>query len=442
MKTNSRFFNFFLAAIYALVYDYVYCHYMYGVWRSYVDGTYVPMGTKAYILFVILAASPFMLYRGLRHVASAFSLFIYLLVYIPVIESLFVNDYPNFIRIPYMVVFFLMICLFFFTDGIYMLKKTFKRTRKVIQFKTIISITFFLLAMVLVLNRGQLHFVNFFAADNDLYSLRSETHLSGIYFVCWIRSALLPLLLVYYLNKRSYPGVLIVIISFILVFMLDKQKITAIFPFALIGIYYALMYYKESFSKYFHVFLMTLLSIVSLFFTFIETNPITLALGMLVVLRTQCIAGAQLERYFNFFVLENNPHTHYTHISIINQITGAYPYGDQSIGQMVAGDGSNSNAAFWLMDGVAAEGLIGVIIISFIFIVFKSIMNSLDTRCSVGICVTVLLFGILAMVNMSLMTAILSNGFLILFFLFLFADVRAIERTPLIRRGQRKLGYK
>ena len=55
-------------------------------------------------------------------------------------------------------------------------------------------------------------------------------------------------------------------------------------------------------------------------------------------------------------------------------------------------------------------------------------MNSLDARCSVGICVTVLLFGIQSMVNLSLLTAILSNGFLVLFLLFLYTDVAAIER--------------
>lgn len=37
---------------------------------------------------------------------------------------------------------------------------------------------------------------------------------------------------------------------------------------------------------------------------------------------------------------------------------------------MVAGDGSNSNAIFWLMDGVASCGIYGVVIISVIVYVF------------------------------------------------------------------------
>lgn len=428
MKINSRFFNFIIAAIYAVIYDYVYCNYMYGVWISYVDGSYTPMNSYNFISYVFIAAFPFIFYNGLKHIASAFSLFVYVLVYIPFIESLFVNGYSDGARISYSLLFLFLISTFFLTDRIYILKKPFKRKRKLISFNTIIAITFILLAIELVLNYSQLHLVNFFAEDNDLYSLRAEANLKGIYFICWIRSALLPLLLVYYLNKKSYLGVAIVIMAYLSVFMLDKQKLTIVFPFALIVVYYAFLYYKEAFSKYFHLFFIALFAIVGLFFTKIETNPISLALGMIIVLRIQCIAGVEFERYFDFFITNDNPYTFYSHIGFLNKLTGMYPYGELSIGQAVAGDGSNSNATFWLMDGIAAGGMVGCVIISIVFIFFKAIMNSLDERCSVGICVTVLLFGIQAMMNLSLFTSILTNGSLVLFLLFLYADVGAVER--------------
>jgi len=427
MKIGSRLSNFIIAAIYAVIYDYIYCNYMYGVWISYVDGSYTPMTTFSFILYILFAALPFVFYKGLKHIASAFSLFVYVLVYIPFIESLFVNGYSDGIRLSYSLLFCTISSVFFLTDRIYMLKGPFRKKRKLIPFNIVITVTFLLLVLELLLNHSQLHLVNFFAADNDLYSLRSETHLTGIYFVCWIRSALLPLLLVYYLNKKSFLGVSIVILAYLSVFMLDKQKLTIIFPFALIVVYYAFLYYKETFAKYFHVFLIGLFALVGLLFTYLEVNPITLALGMIIVLRIQCIAGVELERYFDFFINNDNPYTYYTHISFIDKLTGLYPYGELSVGQAVAGDGSNSNAAFWLMDGVAAGGMIGCIIISIFFIFFKSIMNSLDARCSIGVCVTVLLFGIQSMVNMSLFTAIISNGFFVLFLLFLFVDVGAIE---------------
>lgn len=430
MKIGSRLSNILIAAVYAVIYDYVYGNYMYGLWITYVDGSYTPMTKYNFVLYVLIAAFPFVFYKGLKHVASAFSLFVYVLVYIPFIESLFVNGYSDWARISYSLLFLVLISTFFLTDHIYILKKPFKRKRKLISFNSIIVITFLLLAIELVLNYNQLHLVNFFAEDNDLYSLRAEANLTGIYFICWIRSALLPLLLVYYLNKKSYLGVSIVILAFLLVFMLDKQKLTIIFPFALIVVYYAFLYYKDAFGKYFHVFLIGLFAFVGILFTNLEANPITIALGMIIVLRIQCIAGAEFERYFDFFITHHsqNPYTYYTHISFLNKLTGMYPYGDLSIGQVVAGDGGNANATFLLMDGIAAGGMVGCVIISIIFILFKSIMNSLDERCSVGICVTILLFGIQAMMNLSLMTSILTNGFLVLFFLFLYADVGAVER--------------
>lgn len=428
MKIGFRLLNFIIATIYAVIYDYVYGNYMYGLWISYVDGSYTPMSKYHFILYLLIAASPFLFYNGLKHIASAFSLFVYVLVYIPFIESLFVNSYPDKIRVSYSILFFFLVCLFFLTDHMYILRYPFKRKRKLISFNIIIVITFLLLAIELLLNRSQLYFVNFFEEDNDLYSLRAEANLVGIYFICWIRSALLPLLLVYYLSRKSLLGVSIVIMAYVSVFMLDKQKLTIIFPFALIVVYYAFLKLKGAFRKFFHVFLMSLFALVGLLFTNMEVNPLTIVLGKITVLRIQCIAGAELERYLDFFVMNDNPPTYYTHIRIINKLTGMYPYGEQSIGQMVAGNGGNSNATFWLMDGIAAWGMIGCVIISIAFVFFKAIMNSLDARCSIGICVTVLLFGIQAMMNLSLLTSILTNGFLVLFFLFLYSDVGAVER--------------
>ena len=43
MKIGSSFSNFIIAVIYAAIYDYVYGNYMYGLWISYVDGSYTPM---------------------------------------------------------------------------------------------------------------------------------------------------------------------------------------------------------------------------------------------------------------------------------------------------------------------------------------------------------------------------------------------------------------
>lgn len=86
----------------------------------------------------------------------------------------------------------------------------------------------------------------------------------------------------------------------------------------------------------------------------------------------------------------------------------------------MAGDGGVSNATFWLMDGVAAWGMAGVIIISLLFVIFKSIMNSADARCSVPIYVCISLQGIMSMINLSLFTSINTCGLLMLYLVLLF----------------------
>ena len=55
----------------------------------------------------------------------------------------------------------------------------------------------------------------------------------------------------------------------------------------------------------------------------------------------------------DFFETTGQPHTYYSHINIVNALTGMYPYKD-SIGRAVMDRDSNANGNFWLMDGIAA----------------------------------------------------------------------------------------
>ena len=130
MLINPLCLNFILAAIYAIIYNYIYCNYMYGVWATDVDGTYTSMNAFNYVLYVLFAAFPFVFYKGLKHIASAFSLFVYVFVYIPFIESLFVNGYSDWVRLSYSVLLFFIVCAFFLTDPIYIFREPFKRERK------------------------------------------------------------------------------------------------------------------------------------------------------------------------------------------------------------------------------------------------------------------------------------------------------------------------
>lgn len=415
-----------LGALYAIAYDYVY--------REFVD-YFFPLRSEAYhvisglvyYFYVFLSSLPFIFYRGLKTVAVSFSLFTYILVYIPVINALWCYSFSYDVQIEYSIVFFICMCMFFYTDRIYILKSLFKRKSGLIPFKYLEYAVLFCMIVLVLLNRSQLTFVNFLQDSAELYDARAEMNVKGIYLVCWMRSCFLPLIMVSALRNKNYRKYFLVLFAFLLIFMLDKQKLTAVFPLVVTGLYYVANTTNKFFSTYFHSIIIIFIAVVSLAIvtyvintgTTLSTNPVLFALAALFVMRTQCIEGMETVRYFSFFIKDDNPFTYYSHVNLINAVTHSYPY-KESIGATVAGDGGVSNATFWLMDGVAAWGMAGVIIISLLFVIFKSIMNSADARCSVPMYVCISLQGIMSMINLSLFTSINTCGLLMLYLVLLF----------------------
>ncbi len=431
-----------LGAFYALVYDFVYREFVDSFYSMELKSEYISLDGWYLLIYVFLASFPFIFYKGLQTVAASFSLFTYIIVYIPVLNALFAYSFSEVIVIEYSITFFICMCFFFRTDSFYLLKYLFDRDNKLIPFRILEIFVFLCMVMIVLMNLSQLTFVNFLESQVELYEARADNDLKGVYFICWMRSCFLPLIMVVSLREKNYRKYLLVFLAFILIFMLDKQKLTAVFPIVLTVLFFVTKKGIDVFSTYFHAILIFFVAIVSLsivaYILFTETtftsNPILFSLAALFVMRTQCIEGMETERYISFFVEQNNPPTYYSHVNIINAFTNAYPY-EESIGATVAGDGGNSNATFWLMDGVAAMGVPGVIIISFLFIVFKSLMNSADLRCSVPIYVCISLQGIMSMLNVSLFTAINTSGMLMLYFVLLFVKTNLSSDSKLGKLG-------
>ena len=140
-------------------------------------------------------------------------------------------------------------------------------------------------------------------------------------------------------------------------------------------------------------------------------------------MRTQCIEGMELNTYLTFFGHDGLSHsyTYYSHIGIINAITGMYPY-STSLGHAVTNGGANANGMFWLMDGVAAAGLEGCIFISAIFIFVKGLFNGISNRCNVALFSIISLFTMSMTMNVSLFTALLSCGLILFYLIFVYVD--------------------
>lgn len=432
-SAKSALKNILLALIYLFIYDFVYTEFLNRYYGNDVRGTFIPLADRTFIYYLIIGTFPFIFFRGIKTIAAGFSLFVYIFAYIPILYSLIAYKFPESITLTYTLLFSLFMSSFFITDNIYVFKYLFKR-KKLLPITYIKWISIGGIVYLLIFNHSKLGFVNFISDSDLLYEQRMGNVLDGLYILSWLKGAFLPLLSVYYLKKRQYVNYIIVSGGFLLLFMLDKQKATFFLPLFLIFLYYVVKNYQNMFQNYFHSFLFLSVGISSGLLTYfcythsvsLSDNPVLFVLASLFIMRTQCIEGMELVSYMDFFLIQDHSFTHYGHVRILNAIFNNYPY-PESIGEMVAGDGSCSNATFWLMDGVAAYGIIGVIIISIIFIVFKSMMNSVDIKCNKYLCLCIMMNGVLSMLNLSLFTSINTSGLLMLYIIFLLFDTRELK---------------
>lgn len=421
--------NILWAGGYILFYDYIYRYYMYETF-DYMGVEYNPMNLGKYFLFFIVASFPLMAYRGFNSLAAGFSLLTYVLAYIPCIHALYVSNQLAWeIIFIYSCVFFVCMSSFFLTDKLYFLKKVYsQKTGRRLPFGFIESVTLLVVVLLLGVNIDRLQMVNLFTESDTLYDLRAEFGDDRArwmkYLIQWLTTAFFPLLLICYLKNRSYLKYGMVMAGYLIVFMMDMQKITFFLPFVLTLVYFLPGKNRTGFLYYFHSGLIGALIGISYLLYVYRDNLFVFALSGIFILRTQCISGLLFTLYIHFF--ENHPYTYYTHVNIVNWLTEAYPYTDV-LGRAVSQGGMNANATFWITDGLAAMGWSGIIVISIIFIFFKSTLNSIECRYDRYDCFIIFLPAVSMMLNASLFTAVLSCGFLVLYLILRYVHIEILE---------------
>lgn len=424
-STTHLIITLLIIILYAVSYDYVYREYVCELF-GYSGVDYYPLSSTGYIYMYCEMLFPVLFYRGLKSIASAFSIAVYILAYIPFVETLNVAGFPYEIKNTYILVFLISMSLLFVTDHLKFGQKLFRKKQRrpwsIQQFEKIVLCIF---VITLVFNINNLTFVNILDNSDAMYEQRAN-NVAGYrgfsiifaYLISWLEYVFLPILLIYYLNEGKKLKTIILLASFIPLFMLSMQKTTLLMPPVTCVLFFVYKRFKEKFAKYFHLLLAIAMGSVSMLCVFLSTFSDTFyMIASIVAMRTQCIEGMQLNRYMDFFIIRHHPFTHYSHIGIINSITHAYPY-PESIGKMVASNGGNSNATFWLMDGLAADGVLGCLFITFVFIIVKSFFNSIALKHNYVLVVLILINTISAFLNVSLFTSLITCGMVVSYFVF------------------------
>ena len=434
-KKHSIIENIIAALIYSIVFDFIYVNYICAYFAY--DGIhYSPIGGTEHFFLIVQAVIPILFFRGYRNVASALSFFIYLLVYVPFIEVVHIAGFSDTITAAYGALFTIIMCAFFYTDKIYLMKFVFlpAKGRKKAKFSPRLFeiIVIILLLGALALNIHNIRFVNFFSDAESMYDMRAgyQEGTSSLvhYLVAWLEHGFVPVLFVLYLASRQKIKAACAFAAFIVLYMISMQKITLLIPFVMVGMYFLYSINRTFFYNHIHTVIIVLIVIASLAAYGSVDTLVGAGIAMILLYRTVCIEGAQLDRYLNFFETSGNPYTHYSHLNIVNKITNSYPYGSESIGQVVDGNGANSNATFLLMDGVAADGILGCIIVAVVFIVVKSIMNSIGLKYNFSYVAISLLFVALSLANTSLFTSLFSFGMLVIYLIYALFDLKPLTK--------------
>ncbi|RDI12183.1 hypothetical protein DEU42_104117 [Flavobacterium sp. AG291] len=372
------------------------------------------LGFFTYILVLV----PLFFYSGINFISSFISIFIYYILYIPILFTLFLNmpfSVPDVVRVE--ILFCISMSLLFCADKIkfstYLILPSRINVYKLVYILTILCTVY-----MLFVYRNSLRLVSF----ADVYDLRSSNdELGGNFFTAylssWLSNAFIPLTFVYglFASKRLY--VWVATFACLVIYMATAGKSVILFPLFMYGLYQILK--RVNLNGSFFAIGAALIGIM-LFTLLIDLNVF---IGAVFWMRTLGNGGLLANYYYQFF--SENPTTYYSHINFVNAITHSYPYGDVPLGRVIGleywGE-TNSNASFWATDGIAAMGEIGIlfssVILFFIFIFFNRVSKGYNKV----FLILVLVPFINSLLNMSLFTSMLTGGGFVIFLVLMFSS--------------------
>nr|CDF66396.1 O-antigen polymerase [Yersinia similis] len=240
-----------------------------------------------------------------------------------------------------------------------------------IHFLTIISIAFLLND-----NFGHMRFVSFY----DVYALRFEARdatssiLSG-YMTMWLSTCFIPYYATVGILNKNLKFIGVSIFLAVLIYMANGSKSTLLLPFVIFSMAMILSIRRIDFL----IVIITLMTS-AIFILLCLDIPSLKMTKAIFFMRTLATSGWTLVTYYDYF--SQHGYTYFSHIGIVNHLTGLYPYGDFSLGQMIGLEHSGSsdanfNANFWASDGLAALGIIGIIPATFFMMLVVYLIDRL-----------------------------------------------------------------
>lgn len=196
----------------------------------------------------------------------------------------------------------------------------------------------------------------------DVYDLRFENRDQGNAFIgyvtMWSSYCFLPFVLARGMLYREKVNLLLGIAGCVVIYAATGAKSVILTPIFVLG-----FYVLTAIKRDFFLVLLFFVSVISLGVVFLPDGGAMGFVKSLLFMRTLGTPGWTASLYYEFF--STHPQTHMSHVSVLNAITGSYPYGSVNLGQLIGlvvsgNTDANFNAGFWISDGIAAFGVIGL----------------------------------------------------------------------------------
>lgn len=416
-KVIKRLKLFVLACIYIALFDFFYIFWLSETF-DYLGFEYNPVSTRFWIVSHFFALLPiFWIKNDLSRPSLIMYWLLYILTYIPTIIL------PYFIQLNQpidLVPLTSAIALGMFIIGLGYYIPVLKIRSFEIRSSEINVILFFLsivlMAYVVFIFRENLRFV----ALSDIYELREEsdevTKGNAIigYATMILSYCLLPILMIQGLLNKKTIFFLFGIGGQIVLFMTAGSKVNLFSAIIVVGIYFLLKKRKTRIGESLLTSMSGILALMVLVNELASESikEIFSIATSILFMRTMSMGGMLTAQYFYFF--QDHPTTNYSHVNVVKRFV-QYPYGEDSIGRVIGyyfsgNELLNANASMWVTDGIAAKGLLGVILISifctFVFWLYDSMSAKHDSFFA-ALCVIIIT---LTFLNTSLFTTLLSGG--------------------------------
>ena len=423
MRVPAYVTNAMLALLYAVVYYLCYINFL-NYYFDYAGFTLHPKDPAFMALSFVLAIMPIVTYRGARGVSSVISLFVFILLYVPIVLT-FALASEHSLAETFLVqaTFCFCMCLLFLVD-LLPIRNPLNLMTGANLFAVVLVLTLAATVYVAFVYRSNLRFVSFGEAvyEQRFANVELGSDIVTRYLSSWLGTVLVPLCLAHGLVTRRPLYVLAGSLACVVIYMATATKWLILLPFVYGGMY--VLFGHGRIRLMYPLLTLSLTTLLAGLLAITKPGGIAFLVSSILMWRTVGNGGQLAMTYYDFF--STHPQTAYTHINVVGMATGAYPYGSLGIGQVIGqhyyGPDVNANASFWATDGIAALGIEGIVIATLACVLVFFVMNSLTLAYDRLFVVLCFLPFILSLLNTSLFSSLWSGGAFFLFAFFLLND--------------------